>query len=139
MIEYSIIIYTTISCDRAEDTYVGRPLNRPTNGQISKCEGLGPKKKHKISETDRIVLLRYGKNAPPALVLLLLTTEISISVSWAINATTSASLIPTATTSSPTTTLISISPFTNKLIVLSFKGWYLFDVNNFYKKLYNLT
>ena len=69
-----------------------------------------------------IVILRYGKNDPPALVLFFSTVNDSTSCSTIIKSTTSLSLSVMTSAVSEVVALISIPPFINKLIVRSFKA-----------------
>ena len=74
-------------------------------------------------EKSNMVVLRYGKNDPPALVLILPTIKNPTSCSTLIKSTTSLPLSVMTSAVSDVVALISISPFNNKLIVLSFKAY----------------
>ena len=80
-------------------------------------------KKETYLVKSNIVLSIYGKNDPPALVFYFYQLQKKYtSLSSTIIPTSSASLIVFTIASSPTTALISISPFINKIIVLQFKA-----------------
>ena len=69
-----------------------------------------------------MVILRYGKDDPLALVLFLSAIKNPISCSTLIKSTTSLSLSVMAPAVSDVVVLISMSPFKNKVTVLSFKA-----------------
>ena len=72
-------------------------------------------------DKSNMVVLGYGENDPPALVLFSYTIENPTSCSTLITATTYLSLSVMTSAVSDVAVLISILPFISKLIVLSFK------------------